>query len=157
MIYLNIEFQEEYKRLDALCKDMLSSSNGISEYLQEMDLTPYVFRRCVSSWDADYQRLKNLRHIRNKLAHEIGSLNYDQCTQDDIIWLQEFYKSILNCADPLAIVRRVKKSQTQQIRKTPTIPHTESPRETEKTIPTKEEKKVSLWKKIILKIKSIFS
>jgi len=63
----------------------------------------------------------------------------------------------LNCADPLAIVRRVKKSQTQQIRKTPTIPHTESPRETEKTIPTKEEKKVSLWKKIILKIKSIFS
>lgn len=39
VMYLSIEFQEEYKRLDRLCKDYLASAEGVSEYIRQMEST----------------------------------------------------------------------------------------------------------------------
>lgn len=43
---LNIEFQEQYKRLDRLCRDMYSSSDsGVSAYIRDMENTPFDVQR----------------------------------------------------------------------------------------------------------------
>ena len=104
---LNIEFQEQYKRLDKLCKDMYSSSEGVSAYLEAMDKTPFLERRYVADWDDIHKRIKRARWMRNKLAHEI-SIDSDFCKQEDVIFISDFYKKILACNDPLAVVLREK-------------------------------------------------
>ena len=38
MTKVEIEFLEEYKRLDRLCQDMLSPLQGVSEYINRMEL-----------------------------------------------------------------------------------------------------------------------
>ncbi len=105
MLYINVKFQEEYKRLDALCKDLLGGEVGITEYINQMDLTPPSEQALVSSWHSDYKTLKHLRWVRNKLAHEVGSLDEELCTEDDIKWLIEFYNRIKNGSDPFSIIR----------------------------------------------------
>lgn len=106
MLALNSEFQEEYKRLDRLCKDYLSSTEGVSEYIRQMDATSPRNRRYVSTWEKDYKQLKHIRWVRNQLAHEVGTLNSDICTQDDLDWVQSFYSRIMNGSDPFTIIRK---------------------------------------------------
>ena len=35
---LNIEFQEQCKRLNKLCREMYSSKEGVSAYIQDMEI-----------------------------------------------------------------------------------------------------------------------
>lgn len=72
MLELNIEFQEQYKRLDKLCKDMYSSDEGVSTYIKIMDATPYSEQCTVYNWDTVFKQLKHIRWMRNQLAHEIS-------------------------------------------------------------------------------------
>ena len=69
MIETNIEFQEEYKRLDALCKDIFSSKEGIWEFIRDIESVPWNERRFISSWEPDYKQLNHMRWVRNQLAH----------------------------------------------------------------------------------------
>ena len=90
---LNIEFQEQYKRLDKLCRDMYSSSEGVSAYIQDMENTSYKERQAVDNWDAVYKKLKHARWMRNQLAHDI-SIDTDFCDVSDIEFIKRFYTSI---------------------------------------------------------------
>ena len=47
-----------------------------------------------STWDADYKQLKHFRWLRNQLAHEVGTLNADFCTEEDLALLKKFYSRI---------------------------------------------------------------
>lgn len=60
MIELNVKFQEQYKKLDVLCKDLFSSKEGVSIYIREMKLTDYQFRKYVYDWETVYKQLKHL-------------------------------------------------------------------------------------------------
>ncbi|MDE6275312.1 MAG: hypothetical protein K2M75_02100 [Clostridia bacterium] len=100
---LNIEFLEQYKNLDKLCKDMLNSSEGISSYILEMENTPYEFTLNVPSWDNTYQKLKHLRWMRNQLVHE-KSFEEDFCSEEDLKSINYLYDLILNVKDPLSLV-----------------------------------------------------
>ena len=40
----NTVFQEEYKRLDALCRDVFVSRDGVSEYIRQMEVVSYAER-----------------------------------------------------------------------------------------------------------------
>lgn len=113
MLELNVEFQELYKQLDSICRDIFSSKDGVTEYINEMENTEYQFRRYVYGWDEAYKQLKHLRWIRNRLSHEVGSFHCDICTTDDLKALTEFYKSILNRSDPLAIVGHAKREMQE--------------------------------------------
>lgn len=110
MLDLNVEFQEEYKALDNLCKDYLSCTDGVSEYIRQMEYTTWSDRQYCHSWEYDYRQLKHIRWIRNQLAHEVGTLKSDICTDDDLNWTREFRARILSCSDPFSVVRKEKEA-----------------------------------------------
>ncbi len=152
MLTLNLEFQEEYKRLDRLCKDYLSSAEGVSEYIRQMESTPWSNRRYVFTWEDDYKQLKHVRWVRNQLAHEVGTLNSDICTEDDLDWVQSFYNRIMDGSDPFTVIRKAKAEkalrakQQEQARKATVADH-----------PKPTQPKPSLWYRLITNIKKIFS
>ena len=63
-----MRFMQAYKRLDALCRDM--NGIGVTGYIEDMRKTVNGSLH-VSGWNADFQRLKYYRHIRNQIAHEV--------------------------------------------------------------------------------------
>ena len=67
---INWDFIEAYKSLDELCKQILSSDRGISEYIDEMS-NESQGRMMVTCWEKDYNQLKKMRWIRNQLVHEV--------------------------------------------------------------------------------------
>ena len=152
MLTLNLEFQEEYKRLDRLCKDCLSSVEGVSEYIRQMDSTPSHNHRYVYGWDGDYKQLKHVRWVRNQLAHEVGSLHSDICTKDDLCWVQSFYDRILNGRDPLTVVRKAKAEEASYIKQQTPARKTESAAE-----PQPKQRKRSVFGKLFSNIKKFFS
>ena len=99
-----VEFQEAYKSLDKLCRECLSAREGVSEYIRQMEQTPYVVRGHFVGWDTTYKALKHVRWVRNQLAHEVGAVEAEVCSEDDIIFVRNFYQDILTQRDPLAAV-----------------------------------------------------
>ncbi len=96
-------FFEEYKSLDNLCKDILESEKGVSEYIERMEKEERG-RMIVADWDRDYKRLKSMRYIRNRLAHDDGAYENDLCTDKDIAWVSDFQARIMNEEDPLTVL-----------------------------------------------------
>lgn len=117
MIDLNVKFQERYKELDALCKDIFSCSEGITAYISTMENSCARFSRYVSDWNLIYRQLKCMRSKRNKLAHEVGAFESDLCTEYDIDFLVNFYNSILNRKDPLAIANKAERENKERLKK----------------------------------------
>lgn len=102
---INIEFFEEYKRLDKLCAELFGkNSGGITSYINEMEAKsiPGIQTRKIAGWDGTLAKLKKLRHIRNNMAHDEGSFGDAYCTDEDVEWLRNFYDKIMKVSDPLA-------------------------------------------------------
>ena len=117
-----------------------------------MEATPWSNRRYVFTWEDDYKQLKHVRWVRNQLAHEVGTLNSDICTEDDLDWVQSFYNRIINGSDPFTVIRKAKAEealrakQQEQARKATVADH-----------PKQTQPKPSLWDRLIANIKKIFS
>ena len=111
MNYLCVEFQEEYKRLDRLCKDYLRSKEGVSEYIRQMESTSWYERGYVYTWEEDYKQLRHIRWVRNQLAHEVGTLNSDICSEEDLAYVKSFYSRIIGGNDPFTLIRKAKEKQ----------------------------------------------
>lgn len=148
---LNIEFQEQYKRLDKLCKEIYNSGEGVSAYIQDMERTPYDKRRTVHDWDAVYKQLKHYRWMRNQLAHEIDIDTYF-CERADIVQIKQFYESILKGIDPLAVAYKARTKTAPD--RSSTVAHTDLPTPIYRA---EKEPRKSLWRRIASKIKSWFS
>lgn len=159
-MYLSITFQEEYKRLDKLCKDYLSSEKGVSSYIEQMEATAIQNRRYVLTWDEDYKQLKHVRWVRNKLAHEVGTLNSDFCTEEDLEWVQEFTNRILRGTDPFSTARKAKQTQetrNRSIAKSQKQTSYEVLQPNYKPLPNNNRREPSLWEKIIDFLDNLFS
>ena len=103
---INIEFFDEYKRLDKLCADMYGkSSGGVTSYIDDMASVSSSDAQKILDWNSTYNKLKSLRHIRNQMAHGEGSFDDYVCSHYDIEWLRDFRNKIMNVSDPLAIYR----------------------------------------------------
>lgn len=101
---LDIDFLEKYKRLDNLCKDILSSNTGVTSYIDKMTSLSYGFSM-VSSWENDLKRLKHIRWVRNKLTHDNNS---DGLVGDEEInFVNDFYNQIMNQEDPFSKLRKI--------------------------------------------------
>lgn len=98
-------FFDAYKRLDKLCSNMYQCQNGVSEYIEDMERKMSQGQSRVSSWRLDYNRLKHVRWVRNKLAHE--SNEYQLSEPEDLIFVQEYYNRIVSGQDALALYRKV--------------------------------------------------
>lgn len=108
MIETETKLFDEYKRVDNICRDMFSSQSGVSQYITEMEQNSFRGRSMVSSWDGDYRRLKRIRWLRNQIAHESSATD---CNEDDLIWLEGFHHRLLECQDPLALLRNASREQ----------------------------------------------
>ena len=106
MYQLNIEFLEQYKALDNICKDIYGGPNGITQYIDTMSEKWTMGCYKVNGWQNDFDTLKQLRHKRNALAHESGTLQSDICDQIDIEWVKKFKNRIMQGDDPLALLRK---------------------------------------------------
>lgn len=51
-----IELLEEYKYVDAICRDMLGAEKGVSEYIEQLDETPMTARYWITEWNDEYRR-----------------------------------------------------------------------------------------------------
>ena len=109
-----LQFLEEYKRLDSLCKDVFSSVDGVSEYIRQMESRVWQDGRYVCSWDTDYRNLKHARWVRNKLVHEAGSFDLDICSVEEVSFVQDFYLRVVNVQDPLAQARIAKEEERRR-------------------------------------------
>lgn len=102
---LEAKFFDEYKRLDALCRDMLNAERGVSEYIEQMETARAEGERLVPGWKDDYYALKHLRWLRNQIAHEAGAAG---CEAGDLARLRAFHSRALKQQDPLAMLHRAK-------------------------------------------------
>lgn len=111
-----LEFLEAYKCLDELCKQILSSNRGISEYIEEMgnERQGHIMIAC---WEKDYKQLKKMRWIRNQLVHEPGSFQDSLVSVEDIKWLKNFHSRIIERTDPFSMLY-----QSKIIKRKPSVP-----------------------------------
>lgn len=119
---IQIELLEEYKYVDAICRDMLGAEKGVTAYIEQLDETPVTVRYWIVEWNDEYRQLKHIRWLRNQIAHSTGSV---ECSQADVDWLKGFHNRLLTQQDLLAKAHRViKESQIQrqqQLAKTVTV------------------------------------
>ena len=109
---IQTELLEEYKYLDAICRDMLGAEKGVSAYIEQLDKTPVTVRYWITEWNDEYRQLKHIRWLRNQIAHSTGTVD---CTQSDLEWLKGFHNRLLTQQDILAKAHRViKESQIQR-------------------------------------------
>lgn len=116
-----LEFLDAYKNLDKLCRQILSSDRGVSEYIDEMNNESQGYR--IAGWDRDYKQLKRMRWIRNRLVHETDSFEDNLFNTEDIEWLHTFYSRIMECEDPFSLLHQAKntKVKTGKQEKSPEI------------------------------------
>ena len=111
----DLQFFEEYKKLDLQLKDLLGADTGVSAYLAAMEETASADRASVPGWNADYRLLKHLRWARNQLAHQ--SEDSDSVTiREDLLDLQDFSRRVLDGTDPLALLRAAREKSSAKRR-----------------------------------------
>lgn len=123
MTNLNTMFQEEYKRLDRLLCDAYETRKGVTSYLECMESYGERIRFRISGWAEDYQTLKRLRHVRNNMSHEVGTLWTENCTVQDIYWLVDFRQRILTARDPVAMAEKMQRNSIPSQPKPVSNPH----------------------------------
>ncbi len=96
-------FFDEYKSLDRLCKDILESENGVTEYIERMEREERG-KMIVADWERDYKKLKSMRYLRNRIAHEDGVNESDVCSPSDTSWVMQFQDRIMAEEDPLTVL-----------------------------------------------------
>lgn len=101
MLEIEVQLLDEYKAVDNICRAIFSSQKGVSQYIEEMEKGYSYGRSLIMSWDNDYYRLKHIRWLRNKIAHESSATD---CNNEDIAWLEEFHRRLLTRQDPLALL-----------------------------------------------------
>ncbi len=108
---LEIEFLEEYKRVESFCRDALSVQNGVSEYIAQMEDESTFGISSVVNWQNSFRTLKRLRWLRNQIAHDTGA---SDCTEADLDALLSFHDDLLNQRDPLSQLYQVRKHESMQ-------------------------------------------
>ncbi len=117
MIEINVDFIENYKKLDNLIKDMYATKDGVTTYINEMENVSYKLRSQFVDWESTYKNLKHMRWVRNQLSHNIGAFKEEICTQNDIEWIKYFYKSLMDCDDCLTNINKAIKSTKEYNRR----------------------------------------
>lgn len=100
-----MKFIETYKQLEKLCGEVMDDDRRVSAYIEEMMyLSDGAYR--VENWNEDLKKLKHYRWVRNKIVHEPDCTEANMCKAEDVVWLNQFRRRILNGTDPLALYRK---------------------------------------------------
>jgi len=117
---LNEHFLASFIALDKDCCEKFGvASGGVTEYINRLNNARFAPGR-----EDALPRLVKYRNIRNKMAHEIGSLRRSsEVTKSDIAWLRKFDKDIIKRKDPIsAYLKRARRyARRRRIKKYLTI------------------------------------
>ena len=96
---LNERFLASYIALDKNCCEKFGVANsGVTEYINRLNNTRFAPGR-----EEALPRLIRYRNIRNKMAHELGSLRrMSEVTKYDLKWIRTFDKDITKRRDPIS-------------------------------------------------------
>ena len=112
---INLNFFENYKKLEKICNEILSVNNGVTQYINEMENISSSKYHSIPNWNSDLSSLKRLRHLRNQMAHNEGAFSENLCTIIDVEWIINFRSRILKQTDPLALLHQKEtSSKTKQ-------------------------------------------
>jgi hypothetical protein len=97
---INEKFLTCYMELDKNCCDKFGiATGGTTEYINRLNNARFAPGR-----DDALPRLVKYRNIRNKIAHEIGSIRkINDITKVDIAWIKKFNKDIIRRKDPISL------------------------------------------------------
>ena len=109
MLAIESRLFEEYKQVDNICRDMLSSQSGVKQYITEMEQNFSYGLSVIPSWKDDYYTLKRVKWLRNKIAHESG---VTECNENDAAWLENFHRRLLTRQDPLALLNNANRERS---------------------------------------------
>ena len=117
---LNEHFLASYIALDKDCCEKFGvATSGVTEYINRLNNARFAPGR-----EDALPRLVRYRNIRNKMAHEIGSLRRSsEVTKADIAWLRKFDKDIIKRKDPIsAYLKRARRyARRRRIKKYLTV------------------------------------
>ena len=106
-----IEFFDEFRKVETILNDRFDCKNGVSEYINRMSEKQSTGEKKVPTWKDDFKTLKHLRWVRNQIAH--NSESEDICKKEDLKALKEFHKTLDLGKDPLSLIARKKKAVKQ--------------------------------------------
>ena len=110
----DIEFLEQYKRLEVFCSEAFSAQHGVSEYISCMDENYNEGQRKVSDWKNSYRTIKRLRWLRNQIVHEENRAAVT--SNADLIELTDFYNILLNRTDPISLLYAEKNKESKTMK-----------------------------------------
>ena len=117
---LNEHFLASYITLDKDCCEKFGvATGGVTEYINRLNNARFAPGR-----EDALPRLVRYRNIRNKMAHEIGSLTRaNEVTKADVAWLRKFDKDIIKRKDPIsAYLKRARRyARRRRIKKYLTV------------------------------------
>ncbi len=96
---LNERFLASYIELDKDCCEKFGvATGGITEYINRLNNARFAPGR-----EEALPRLVRYRNLRNKMAHELGSLRkMNDVVKADVKWLRKFDKDIIKHRDPIS-------------------------------------------------------
>lgn len=96
---LNERFLASYVEFDKNCCEKFGvATGGVTEYINRLNNARFAPGR-----EDALPRLVKYRNIRNKMAHEVGSLRkMSDVTKADIAWIRKFDKDITKHRDPIS-------------------------------------------------------
>ena len=96
---LNERFLASYIELDKDCCEKFGvATGGVTEYINRLNNARFAPGR-----EEALPRLVKYRNLRNKMAHELGSLRkMNEVTKTDISWIRKFDKDIIKRNDPIS-------------------------------------------------------
>ncbi|MBO7303652.1 MAG: hypothetical protein J6V09_00310 [Clostridia bacterium] len=96
---LNERFLAAYITLDKDCAEKFGvATGGLTEYINRLNNARFAPGR-----EDALPRLVRYRNIRNKMAHELGSLRkMNDVTSADIAWIRKFDRDLLRRKDPIS-------------------------------------------------------
>ena len=104
MRMLEAKYLSLYKQVEAICVERFSGKYGVTEYITHMENAGNEKTR-VPNWDIAYKKLKHLRWIRTRIAHETED---SQCEKTDFQDLKLFFKLLKRKKDPLSLLQVAK-------------------------------------------------
>ena len=118
---IETRFLDEYKLVDAICRDLFRDDRyyradgrelvGVSAYLAAMHEIPYARRARFGAWDREYDRIKRLRDLRNSITHDVAP---SACSYDDLMALEDFHRQLVESTDPYAAYCRAQREAERQ-------------------------------------------
>ncbi len=96
---LNERFLANYIELDKNCCEKFGiATGGVTEYINRLNNARFAPGR-----EEALPRLVKYRNLRNKMAHELGSLRkMNDVTKADVTWIHKFDKDITKRRDPIS-------------------------------------------------------